>query len=50
MKHVDSYFAQVAEIARLIDRPAIEGLATDLAALRERGGRLFFPWRRRQRR
>lgn len=42
MGHVDSYFAQVAEIARRIDHPAIEGLASELAALRERGGRLFF--------
>jgi D-sedoheptulose 7-phosphate isomerase len=39
--HAEGYFREVAEIARLIDRAAIERLAVALAALRERGGRLF---------
>ncbi|PYM80611.1 MAG: sugar isomerase [Candidatus Rokuibacteriota bacterium] len=39
--HTRRYFAQVAEIANAIDHEAIERLATALAALRERGGRLF---------
>jgi len=39
--HVRRYFAQVAEIAAQIDHDAIERLAAALAALRERGGRLF---------
>ena len=40
--HVEKYFAQVGEVARGIDRAAIERMAEALAALRERGGRLFF--------
>jgi len=36
-----SYFAQVGEIARKIDLSAITRMADELAALRERGGRLF---------
>jgi D-sedoheptulose 7-phosphate isomerase len=39
--HVETYLDQAAEIARRLDRPAIERLATGLADLRERGGRLF---------
>src|SRR5258708_5730843 len=42
MTHADTYFDQVAEIARTIDRKAIERLAEALIALRERNGRLFF--------
>lgn len=42
MGHVDTYFAQVGEIAGLIDRGAIERLADGLVAVRERGGRVFF--------
>jgi D-sedoheptulose 7-phosphate isomerase len=40
--HVSKYFAQVAELATQIDQAQIEGMADGLAALRERGGRLFF--------
>jgi D-sedoheptulose 7-phosphate isomerase len=40
--HVSKYFAQVAELATKIDQAQIEGMADALAALRERGGRLFF--------
>jgi len=36
-----SYFAQVGEIARKIDLSAIMRVADELAALRDRGGRLF---------
>lgn len=42
MGHVETYFAQVGEIARLIDRGAIDQIAEGLVAVRERGGRLFF--------
>ncbi len=42
MSHVEKYFAQAGEIARTIDFNTIERMATGLAALRERGGRLFF--------
>jgi D-sedoheptulose 7-phosphate isomerase len=41
MTHAERYFAQVGEIAAAIDRGKIEQLAGELAALRERGGRLF---------
>jgi len=41
MSHTDTYFAQVAEIAQKIDIRAIDVLATELAALRSRNGRLF---------
>lgn len=41
MGHIDTYFDQVAEIAGAIDRAAIDGLAQELRALRDRGGRLF---------
>jgi D-sedoheptulose 7-phosphate isomerase len=40
--HVSKYFAQVAELATQIEQAQIEGMADGLAALRERGGRLFF--------
>ena len=39
--HAKTYFEEVSEIARAIDIGAVEKLATELAALRERGGRLF---------
>jgi D-sedoheptulose 7-phosphate isomerase len=42
MTHSDTYFDQVAAIARTIDHAAIERLAGALVALRERHGRLFF--------
>jgi D-sedoheptulose 7-phosphate isomerase len=41
MTHADIYFQQIAEIARQIDRPAVERMVDALAALRERQGRLF---------
>ena len=41
MSHVETYFAQAADIARRIDHVAIERMAVALANLRERGGRLF---------
>jgi D-sedoheptulose 7-phosphate isomerase len=40
--HPRTFFDEVAAIARSIDVSAIETLATELAALRKRGGRLFF--------
>lgn len=42
MGHIESYFAQVSEIARLIDLEAINAIADGLVAVRERGGRVFF--------
>jgi D-sedoheptulose 7-phosphate isomerase len=42
MTHSDTFFDQVGEVARTIDRAAIERLAEALVALRERQGRLFF--------
>jgi D-sedoheptulose 7-phosphate isomerase len=42
MTHSDTYFDQVGEVARTLDRAAIERLADALVALRERQGRLFF--------
>lgn len=39
--HTHTYFEEVIEIARSIDRASIEALAAELAALRARGGRLF---------
>ena len=41
MTFVERYFEQVAAIARQLDHSQIERLAAELAALRERGGRLF---------
>src|SRR5262245_2617951 len=41
MTHAETFFQQVARIASEIDRDAIERLAGELKALRERGGRLF---------
>ena len=40
--HVQTYFDEVQKVAREIDVAAIEKLAGELKALRERGGRLFF--------
>jgi len=40
--HVKTYFQEVQKVAQQIDIDAIERLATELKALRERGGRLFF--------
>ncbi|HEY3918058.1 MAG TPA: SIS domain-containing protein [Stellaceae bacterium] len=42
MSHVQTYFDQVSAIARSLDLAAIDKMATELAALRARGGRLFF--------
>lgn len=42
MSHSKRYFDQVARIAAQIDHDAIENLAGELVALREREGRLFF--------
>ncbi|MDE1145086.1 MAG: SIS domain-containing protein [Azospirillaceae bacterium] len=41
MSYVEQYFAQARLIAERIDYAAVDRLAHDLAALRERGGRLF---------
>jgi len=40
--HVATYFAQVAEVAARLDHAAVNAMATALAELRERDGRLFF--------
>ncbi len=40
--HAKTYFQEVVKVAEQIDLPGIEKLATELAALRERHGRLFF--------
>ena len=37
-----TFFAEAAEIASRIDTDAIDRLADELRALRDRGGRLFF--------
>ena len=39
--HSQTYFEEVARIAQSIDLAQIEQLASELARLRERGGRLF---------
>jgi D-sedoheptulose 7-phosphate isomerase len=39
--HVDTYMQQAADIAQRLDRGTIERMADGLAALRDRGGRLF---------
>jgi D-sedoheptulose 7-phosphate isomerase len=39
--HVSQFFKEVVQVAQSIDQDLIETLATELAALRERGGRLF---------
>jgi D-sedoheptulose 7-phosphate isomerase len=40
--HVQTYFQEVVKVAQQIDLAAIEKLAGELQALREREGRLFF--------
>jgi D-sedoheptulose 7-phosphate isomerase len=40
--HAQTYFQEVVKVAQTIDLAAVEKLASELAALRERGGRLFF--------
>jgi D-sedoheptulose 7-phosphate isomerase len=40
--HAEKYLAQVSDIARLLDRRAIENMARALVQLRRRKGRLFF--------
>lgn len=40
--HVATYFDEVVKVARALDLESIERLAQEVAALRERGGRLFF--------
>ena len=40
--HVKTYFQEVQKVAQQIDGDAIEKLANELKALRERHGRLFF--------
>lgn len=39
--HAHQFFEEVAQVAKGIDKDLIEEMATELAALRERGGRLF---------
>ena len=39
--HSKTFFEEVAKVAQTIDLAAIENLAKELAALRQRGGRLF---------
>ena len=39
--HSRAYFEEVVKVAQSIDIAAVERLATELVALRERGGRLF---------
>jgi D-sedoheptulose 7-phosphate isomerase len=41
MQHTDRYFSDAARICGLLDIGAVERMCTDLAALRDRGGRLF---------
>jgi len=41
MRHTDRYFAEVQQIAGMLDLDKIEQMGEDLARLRERGGRLF---------
>ena len=39
--HSGRYFAAVAELAQALDADAVDAMATGLAKLRDRGGRLF---------
>ena len=39
--HSERYFAAVAELAQALDADAVDAMAKGLAALRDRGGRLF---------
>jgi D-sedoheptulose 7-phosphate isomerase len=40
-EHAERYFAAAADLAQRVDRDAIDALVEALAAVRERGGRLF---------
>lgn len=40
--HSETFFGEVVKIAQSIDAAGVETLAKELAALRQRGGRLFF--------
>jgi D-sedoheptulose 7-phosphate isomerase len=40
--HSETFFDEVVKIAQSIDAVGVENLAKELAALRQRGGRLFF--------
>src|SRR5919106_5366824 len=40
-EHLKRYFAAVAELAKALDADAVDAMARGLAALRDRGGRLF---------
>jgi D-sedoheptulose 7-phosphate isomerase len=40
-EHSERYFISAAELAHAVDRGAVDAMATGLAAIRERGGRLF---------
>src|SRR5215218_2012256 len=40
--HAQTYFQEVIKVAQQIDLQGVEKLATELSALRERHGRLFF--------
>src|SRR5438552_16777016 len=40
--HSETFFDEVVEIAQWIDAAGVENLATELAALRQRGGLLVF--------
>ena len=42
LMHVKTYFQEVQKVAQQIDVDEIERLASELKALRDRGGRLFF--------
>src|SRR5687767_633482 len=41
MTHAEAYLAEAVRVLQALDRTAVEGLADELVALRERGGRLF---------
>lgn len=41
MSYIDQYLADAGKILDRLDRSAIEGLVREIAAVRERGGRLF---------
>ena len=47
MGHIDTYFSQVAEIATKIDKASIDGLVSELSALRARGGAFVYAGCRR---
>ena len=39
--HAHQFFKEVSQVAHAIDKDVIEQMATELATLRDRGGRLF---------